>query len=154
MSREVRKVRPDWLHPKYTADNAPHSRAIGWFIPKIDESYKDAASSWLAVANDQGLDVAMAEFGHPPEIEAYMPEWTEAERTHFMMYETTSEGTPISPVMESPEALAKWLADNDANSGAGRTANYEQWLKVCNGARPFGSVMVGGQFISGVEALQ
>ena len=52
--------------------------------------------------------------GDPPE--AFTPDWPDSERTHWQMYEQTSEGTPISPVMESPEALARWLVDNNLAS--------------------------------------
>lgn len=63
-----------------------------------------------------------------------MPEWKPEERTHYQMYEDTTEGTPISPVMESPEALARWLVDNRASVfGMGTQASYEQWLWLCNG---------------------
>jgi hypothetical protein len=33
---------------------------------------------------------------------------------HIQMYENVSAGTLISPVMDSPEASAKWLSDNNA----------------------------------------
>ena len=62
-----------------------------------------------------------------------MPDWPESERTHLQMYESTSEGTPISPVMETPEQLARWLADTGASAFAGMTATYEQWLAVARG---------------------
>ena len=59
-----------------------------------------------------------------------MPDWPEAERTHYQMYETTTPGTPISPVMETPEALARWLfkdsPDHDYFATSGAT--YESWL--------------------------
>jgi hypothetical protein len=59
-----------------------------------------------------------------------MPDWPEADRTHWQMYETVSEGTPISPPMEGPEQLARWLADNDASAGAYTTATFEQWMAM------------------------
>jgi hypothetical protein len=57
-----------------------------------------------------------------------MPDWPKEQRTHYQMYETTTEGTPISPVMDSPESLARWLVDNNAASFGPCTATYEQWL--------------------------
>lgn len=42
-----------------------------------------------------------------------------------MIYETCSEGSPISPAFETPEELARWLTDNSFGS---MTATYEQWL--------------------------
>lgn len=58
-----------------------------------------------------------------------MPQWPEEERTHWQMYETVTEGTPISPVCDSPESLARWLADNKAPL-AFQTTTYENWLKM------------------------
>lgn len=48
----------------------------------------------------------------------------------WQMWETTSEGSPISPVCKTPEALARWLADNKASTFGDSTANYETWLKM------------------------
>jgi hypothetical protein len=46
----------------------------------------------------------------------------------WQMWETVSEGSPISPVCDSPEELARWLADSGASSFGSMTATYEQWL--------------------------
>lgn len=51
----------------------------------------------------------------------------------FQMWETTSEGSPISPVFPTAEALARWLADTNASAFGGEGATYEQWLRVCGG---------------------
>ena len=59
-----------------------------------------------------------------------MPNWQLNERTHLMMYETTSEGTPISPAFETAEELARWLADTGASSFGDATATYEQWMET------------------------
>jgi len=82
-----------------------------------------------------------------------MPEWPESERTHIQMYETCSEGTPISPVMDDPEKLAHWLADNGASAFGGMTATYEQWLATIQ--QGFAVSLVyspGGGIQSGVAA--
>jgi hypothetical protein len=81
-----------------------------------------------------------------------MPQWTEAEATHFQMYENVTEGTPISPVMDSPEALAHWLADTKASAFADHPASYEAWLKVCRGSVAHAATISKGEIVSGVEA--
>lgn len=87
-----------------------------------------------------------------PSSERYMPAWSTEQRTHLMMYEDVSEGTPISPAFETPEELARWLADSGASAFAGLTATYEQWLAtIIRGRCPFSAVMVDGRFLSGVE---
>ena len=82
-----------------------------------------------------------------------MPEWTEEEATHYQMYESTSEGTPISPVMSSPQLLAKWLADNRASAFAGMTADYDHWLKVAEGRSALSAVILNGRLESGVQGM-
>jgi hypothetical protein len=81
-----------------------------------------------------------------------MPQWTEAEATHFQMYENITEGTPMSPVMDSPEALAQWLADTKANAFAGHPASYKAWLKVCRGSPAHAATISNGEIINGVDA--
>ena len=82
-----------------------------------------------------------------------MPSWPEEERTHYQMYETTSEGTPISGVFESPELLAHWLADEGASAFAGQGADYESWLRVANGGYACSAVLADGVMESGVTGL-
>jgi hypothetical protein len=82
-----------------------------------------------------------------------MPEWPESERTHLQMYESTSEGTPISPVMETPEQLARWLADNGASAFGDMTATYEQWLETAKDGWAPSGMMIGGVMMSGVEGM-
>ena len=83
-----------------------------------------------------------------------MPRWTDAERTHLMMYEDTSEGTPISPAFETPEELARWLVDNKASAFGGDTASYEGWLRVAQGGFACSAVYSPATgLVSGVDAL-
>lgn len=123
MGREVRKVPKDWQHPK--RDNGSHK-------PLMD-GYTDDAKGFMEMANNKGLQEAVDYYGQAPDENDYMPCWSEVERTHYMMYETTSEGTPISPAFETPEELARWLADTGASAFGSITASYEGWLRVANG---------------------
>lgn len=88
-----------------------------------------------------------------PDETGYMPDWADDQRTHFMMYEDTSEGTPISPAFATPEELARWLADTGASSFADQTASYEAWLRVAKGGFAPSAVLSSAGFQSGVEAL-
>ena len=45
----------------------------------------------------------------PPDREYYRPKWTDEERTAYQMYETVSEGTPVTPVFDTPEGLVDYL---------------------------------------------
>jgi hypothetical protein len=135
MSREVRRVPSDWQHPK---DDRGH------FIPLFrGDRYAQHVQDWEECANkwaagwrptycvDEARTMSYAEWaGRRPDPANYMPDWPKRERTHWQMYEIVTEGTPISPVCESPEALARWLADNQANASTGMTASYGQWLAM------------------------
>lgn len=100
-----------------------------------------------------GRAAADEDHNGPPNPAEYMPEWPETEKTMIMMYETCSEGTPISPAFETPEELARWLTDNEASAFGRFTATYEQWLDTCRRGWAVGAVATPGHgFESGVAA--
>lgn len=133
MGRELRRVPADWEHPKDRS---------GRYISLYDETFAQAAAQWKAdyeafykdrpASASPDLEYWEWDVG-PPKREYYRPEWTEETRTHFQMYENTTEGTPISPVMDSPEAVARWCAENHVSYFGDIEATYEDWLKVCEG---------------------
>jgi len=51
-------------------------------------------------------------------------------RNHLQMYETTTEGTPMSPVFAKAEELAQWLADHKILVFGDCLATKEQWLTI------------------------
>jgi hypothetical protein len=83
-----------------------------------------------------------------------MPEFTEEQKTHMMMYEDTSEGTPISPAFETPEELARWLADNNASAFGNSTATYKQWLATCKVGWAPSMIADSSGLHSGVEFME
>lgn len=149
MSVEVRRVPLDWLHPRDAALR---------FRPLLAAEFATALAAWDAgqMKWDCGLIASHAEnIGAPawrprdcwvrassyeehagprPRAEAYMPTWPPAERVGWQMYETITAGTPISPPCQSPEALAVWLADNNAIIGPGFKATTEEWLNMICGS--------------------
>jgi hypothetical protein len=70
----------------------------------------------------------------------------------WQMWETVSEGSPMSPVFSTAEELAHWLADNGASSFGHMTATYEQWLATIKSGSAVSAVMENGVMKSGVEA--
>lgn len=143
MGREVRMVKKDWEHPK--------DKNTGRYIPLFDgKRYEEEAKEFLKIANKEGLQEAL-DYMCCPDKNNYMPCWDDAERTHLMMYEDTSEGTPISPAFETPEELARWLSDNGASAFGSMTATYEQWLSTCKMGFAVSAVLNGKELISGVE---
>lgn len=51
----------------------------------------------------------------------------------WQMWETTSEGSPMSPVFARPEELARWLTTTGASIFGHHTASYEEWLAIVKG---------------------
>jgi len=142
MGREIRHVPENWEHPK---------NDCGGHKP-LYEGYKDDSVEFMSMANKEGLQEAIDYMGCP-NLEDYMPDWQESEKTHIMMYENTSEGTPISPAFKTPEDLAEWLADNEASLFGHRTATYDQWLSMCKSGWAMSAVVTSDGVTSGVEAL-
>lgn len=121
MSRCVRQVPPNWEHPKDR----------GKFIPlgPADE-YEDDLENFNESVEQFGKVEALFKFGCKPEPSHYMPKWKPEEATHFQLYETTSEGTPLSPIFATHQDLARWCVDNDITIFGRRTAPYDVWMRV------------------------
>ena len=157
MGREVRRVPADWEHPK--DDHGRYAPLFGGSFSSAAKDWDEGKARWDAGereswAKDQGAEVSFEEWDGPrPNADHYMPDWPAEERTHLMMYEATSEGTPISPAFETPEKLACWLVDNNASAVAGQPASYEAWLRVARGGFAPSAVVRAGAMTSGVEGL-
>lgn len=127
MSREARRVPANWHHPY---EHGRHVPLFGGSVTAAQVEWDKEYSAW-----ETGLSDYEEYAGTRPSVESFMPDWEDSARTHFQMYETVSEGTPVSPVMESPEVLARWLVDNEVYAGGlgNGTASYAGWLRVAKG---------------------
>ena len=169
MGREVRKVPADWQHPKHNVREWRTGRMVERYKPllpgeryqpEVDEWDEECAkwkSGWRPdyCTDPKSRSMTYEQYsGQRPHKDDYMPDWPAEQRTHLMMYENTSEGTPISPAFETPEELARWLADSEASSFGNGTASYEGWLRVAKGGWAPSAVSIGGgQLVSGVDAF-
>jgi hypothetical protein len=144
MGRELRKVPSNWEHPR---------KVDGSYQPLHDKPYAHAMREWEFAHDNfaRGLDhngdplPASASnhsfedwYGDAPNAIHYRADWPLESITHFQMYEDTTEGTPISPVFATPEECARWCADNGASAFGDDTADYDWWLRVCQGTAGFG----------------
>ncbi|MFA6526491.1 MAG: hypothetical protein WCT26_03735 [Candidatus Buchananbacteria bacterium] len=156
-------VPANWEHPRDTEGNyiplLSDFKDCNELYNKQIEQWKNGfyfcfiENNWKLRGTDQ--TVTFEDYcGARPEEHDYMPDWAETDRTHYQMYETTTEGTPISPVIETAEGLAHWLADNNASSFGQMSATYDQWLAMINGCGWATSAVIipGKGLISGVEA--
>lgn len=143
MGREIRRVPADWQHPKRRTFNH-RGQFVESYHPMFDRPYGEAIREWIdefeAWERGERADYAKGEtmpfwewHAAPPDPAYYRPDWPEESRTHLMMYEDTSEGTPISPAFKTPEEVARWCADNGASAFGRSTASYEAWLNIARG---------------------
>ena len=138
----ARKVPANWQHPK-KPDGSYIPLFEGWRwnldYPNWINERERYKAQWMVEDEEQGQSVPgwmtcfIAEYGPEPESCDYMPAWTPEEKTHWMMYETTSEGTPISPAFATDVELTLWLFENKAKSFGDRTQTYESWLEIIRG---------------------
>lgn len=158
MGREVRKVPPDWQHPRddkgrYVGLLEGYSKHVAQRAME-QEAWQRGKVITFGGEDPAPSDVSFDEwYGEPPNPDHYVPDFSEGSATFFQMYETVSEGTPISPPMPTLEALAKWLSEDSSNDGWRNDRNsYEQWLAVCKAGWVPSGVVIKGHFMTGVEA--
>lgn len=114
MGRELRRVPPDWEHPK--------DERTGHYRPLYDQDYETAAMQWIEgfrlwergehprQEGNNRYERYFWDYDHTPERSTCRErKWTVEEATHFQVYEDVSEGTPVSPVLPSREAVVEWL---------------------------------------------
>lgn len=139
MSREIRAVAPGWQHPRDPgtySDGSPRYRGLY----KASELQTDLA---VFEENPDKFD------GVEPNPSQYMPELKEGTAYGWQMYETVSEGTPVSPIFATKDELAEWLS----SPAAGRErVSVESAAKFVKDGWAPSFVSMGGTFMSGVEA--
>jgi hypothetical protein len=158
MSIELQRVPADWKHPT-DSDYAARGRVsrLAYEAPKNDKwcsihmnrSWGEATRDWWRERIKEKLTLwlcywptvfgwieapAVIRYGcdephTPPRHFDYRPHWRERSRTHVQLYETVSEGTPISPVMPSVEALAEWCAAQEREVWVNTRMDKAGWLR-------------------------
>ena len=144
VGRDIRKVPKGWEHPR---------DKNGKYKPMFNEAYEDVLEEWIKNhrlwqtgqhPNQLEHPEATKECkffaqwsDNPPNIEFYNPnKWTAKEATCYQMYETATEGTPLSPVFSTLRALENWLVQIYGY-------DRERARKFCEKGRdiPFGDYM-------------
>jgi hypothetical protein len=159
MGREVRMVPPDWQHPREPGGGYRPLHGESWSEREEGRRHWEAGfvtdykGGWKAKDNlDKQWSWEDYAGHHTPED--HMPDFPPGTATHFCMYETCTEGTPLSPSMPTPDALARWLADNGASAFGSDTATYEQWLATIEaGSAPAAFIIPGRGIVSGVSEM-
>lgn len=126
MGREIRRVPPNWQHPQ--------SERHGGLQPMHDETFEHAAAEWKKDfaawergERSEGCSNEMAkleywEWANDPPDRAYYRPWKDEDATWFQVWETVTEGTPITP----PFATLRELEDHLVAKG---TDWEEPWCR-------------------------
>lgn len=130
MGREIRKVPPNWQHP--LKENPKNDRD---YQPLLDQDFDSAMILWWEELQKwlngefarvlkeyknnpemlEGLDqnrpiLSFARWhGEPPDPKYYRPKWEPEEATWLQVYQTVSEGTPVTPHFATPTELVNYL---------------------------------------------
>lgn len=144
MGREIRRVPADWEHPKVSKFDSRTMRLVESSQPLHDKSFSQVAREWMdkARAWDDGADPHKADHpfywqwdGPPPDQKCYRPDWPEGTATHYQVYETVSEGTPVTPHFATKEELIDYLVrygdswDQKRGEGGWARKNAEDFVE-------------------------
>jgi hypothetical protein len=92
---------------------------------------------------------------NPPSAEQQAEDWQEVEPPTgeaYQVWETVTEGSPMSPAFADPEKLAKWMVENDTSITSDMT--FEDWMKFILGDGWAPSMMMtGSHMMSGAKAM-
>lgn len=129
MGREIRMVPPNWQHPK---DERGHAQ------PMHNSNIHDRFADWLEnfdrIRRGELTDLERECYADPKEHpegpllawlndEGYIPDpkyfvpWKPEEATWFQMWETVSEGTPVTPAFATKAELVDWLVEKGESYG-------------------------------------
>lgn len=116
MGREVRKVPANWDHPKQ------EGQYDGRLQPMFDETFEEAATEWKAefakweagerpsYCSDESKTLEYWEWNGGPPDRAYYRPWKDEDATWVQVWETVSEGTPVTPPFATAAELVDYLA--------------------------------------------
>ncbi len=115
MGREIRRVPPNWEHPRWTEEDCPYNRTVGEYKSMYDEDFESAAADWKAAYEDWKTDPKddgeFWDYEPPPNRDFYRPKFTE-EPTWYQVYQNVSEGYPVTPPFATEEELIDYLVEN------------------------------------------
>jgi len=135
MGREIRMVPPNFEPPMQDCKHSPWAGGCDYakrnggkcIHPHRDETFKEAAKEWKegfaawergerpSYFNAELLEAYKEseywEDNPTPDPEYYHPEWVEP-ATWFVVYETVSEGTPVTPAFATKAELVDYLVAN------------------------------------------
>jgi len=118
MGREIRRVPANWSHP------IQEGHYDGRLQPMHDEPFESAAANWKAefakweagerpdYCSEENKVLEYWEWENGPPDRAYYRTWKDEEAVWFQVWETVSEGTPVTPPFSTAAELVDYLATN------------------------------------------
>ena len=116
MGREIRRVPPNWEHPRDKQ---------GRYLPLHDITHEEAMAKWTAQEELWNLGHHPSLLQHPEARGYSYEEWSDQrpnpqyhrpafqeEPTWYQVYENVTEGTPVTPPMPSLEDLEEHLVSS------------------------------------------
>lgn len=154
MGREVRMVPPNWQHPR---------DAMGHLQPMFDRDFAEAATEWKAefakwesgerpdyCDDEKSHGLEFWEWDGGPPDRKYHRTWKPDNATWFQVWETVTEGTPVTPAFATREELAAHLAEHgddwDQTRGHGGWGIERASAFVNSGWAP-SAVITGGRVL-------
>lgn len=161
MGREVRRVPPNWQHPRTKCKHWPTCTGGECYQPLHNKDIQTAGRRWLdeCIAWDNGAHPDLVRSpelktecpffwmweGNPPNAEYHRPAWPEGAATAYQVYETVSEGTPVSPVFATADEMVSWLIGQGHSHDSARELVERGWAPSM--------FIANGQIAMNVDAL-
>jgi len=112
MGREIRRVPPNWEHPKKYGSADVYQPMHAQNFDDAVADYKQRFLEWENSGKGKEENCEFWEYeGNPPGRDYYVP-YRKSEATWYQAYETVSEGTPVSPPFATQEELITYLAEH------------------------------------------
>lgn len=114
MGREIRYAKPGWKHPLKNEIFGGTHYGEREYQPMYDTDYESACIEWYEGLRDWKADEDSRWYhehaGDPPNDLFHRAEkWTPEEATAVAVYETVSEGTPVTPFFATKDELVDYL---------------------------------------------
>lgn len=177
MGREIRRVPANWEHPKEMKYNPFRRTESEVYQPMYDRPFALSMREWIAgweawergerpsYCFDESRDMPYWEYeGAPPDPKYYRPDWKPEEMVWYQVYETVSEGTPVTPAFATKEELVEYLVangdfwDQKRRAEGGSIMPCDPWTReeaesFCSVGHAFSIVVRGSKMMTGVQAL-
>jgi hypothetical protein len=140
MGRELRRVPPNWQHPKNPCNHFCKPNCNGeHYQPMDNETFESAAKNWKEkfLSWEQGKRPDYCDEEHtkleywewvsnPPDRKYYRP-YKDEEATWYQVYETVSEGTPVTPPFATQQELVEYLINHGDSWDQELLAKGDSW---------------------------